>query len=141
MGGGVPDARRRACPRRRLVDVEVEPDDSDEPEDPALREAALRYGWGEPLSLVRRGFRCAWGTGWCHRTGTAASSSTGRLHDVAIVLVELVALGWSVLGDRIVPTSWNDGELIAHHRDAPVLISQRRARRHRLRRRGRPNQN
>ncbi len=46
---------------------------------------------------------------------------------MSIVLVELVAGGWSVLSDRLVPTMWVDGVLIAHPRDAPVLISQRRA--------------
>ncbi len=45
------------------VDVEVEPDDSPDSEAAALREAALRYGRSEPLSLVRLGFRFAWGSG------------------------------------------------------------------------------
>ena len=129
MGRCLPHARRCASARRRVVDVEVEPDEGDDPEDPALREAALRFGWGEPLSLVRRGFRCAWGSGLVPPDGHGCLVVNGPIHDVSIVLVELVAAGWSVLSDRLVPTTWNDSELLAHPRDAPVLISQRRARR------------
>ena len=111
------------------VDVDLAADDGDTAEDPALREAALRNGWGEPLSLVRRGFRCASGTGVVPPDGRGCLILQGSVHDVAIVLVELVGSGWSVLGDRIVPTRWHDGELLAFPRVAPAIISQRRARR------------
>jgi hypothetical protein len=114
------------------IDVEVEQDHRDEPEDPALREAALRFGWGEPLSFVRRGFRCAWGTALVPPEGIGCLIVNGSIHDVSIILVELVAAGWSVLSDRFVPTTWHEGELLGHPRDAPVLISRRRARRNEL---------
>jgi hypothetical protein len=106
------------------IDVEVEPGSgNDTSEEPSLREAALRYGWGEPLSLVRRGFRCAWGTAMVPPEGGGSLLLNGRVHDIAIVLVELVAQGWSVLADRLVPTTWLDGDLVASPGEAPVLIS------------------
>jgi hypothetical protein len=109
------------------VDVDLEPDDRVPPEDPAPRDAALRHGWGEPLALVRQGFRCAWGTAMVPPDGGGCLVVGGSVHDVAVVLVELVGLGWSVLSDRIVPTRWTDGELVAFPRAAPVLMSKRRA--------------
>jgi hypothetical protein len=114
------------------IHVELEPDLSDEPEEPALRESALRFGWGEPLSWVRRGYRCAWGSGLVAPDGNGCLIVRGSMHDVAIVLLELVSDGWSVLADHIVPTAWADGVLQAYPRDAPVLVSDRRARRREL---------
>jgi hypothetical protein len=106
------------------IDVEVEPGSgNDTSEESSLREAALRYGWGEPLSLVRRGFRGAWGTAMVPPEGGGSLALNGRVHDVAIVLAELVGHGWSVLADRLVPTTWVDGDLVASPREAPVLIS------------------
>jgi hypothetical protein len=106
------------------IDVDVEPGSgNDTSEESSLREAALRYGWGEPLSLVRRGFRCAWGTAMVPPEGGGGLVLNGRVHDVAIVLAELVGHGWSVLADRLVPTTWVDGDLVASPREAPVLVS------------------
>jgi hypothetical protein len=47
----------------------------------------------------------------------------GESHDVALVTLELARRDWSVLGDRLVPTTWVDGRLVAHPRVAPLLIS------------------
>ncbi len=114
------------------VDVEIELDQADPPEDPALREAALRHGWAEPLGFVRQGYRCAWGSALAPPDGHGCLIVNGTMHDVAVVLLELVSDGWSVLADHLVPARWVDGRLVAFPADAPVLVSDRRARRREL---------
>ena len=111
------------------VEVEVEHDQDEPPEDPALREAALRHGWAEPLALVRQGFRCARGSALAPPDGRGCLVLNGTMHDVAVILLELASDGWSVLADHLVPTRWVDGRLVAFPTDAPVLVSDRRAER------------
>lgn len=112
------------------VDVEVEPDDGDDREDPALREAALRHGWGEPLSLVRLGFRCVGGIGLVDADGAGCLVITGTPRDTAIVMLELVSDGWKVIGDRLVPITCDTTGFVAHPRSSPVLVSREWAQRY-----------
>lgn len=116
-------------------EVAVAPEEGcgpDDGEDPALREAALRYGWGEALSFARRGFSLAHGAAICPPATTPAQPAetclilTGDPHDAAIVILHLVGLGWTVMGDKYTPTLWEDGALVAHPRTAPVLVAARR---------------
>ncbi len=109
------------------VEAQVEPDGAAAPE-VAERERALRFGWGEPLSLVRRGFACA------NASGVVAPDScqgclllVGDPNDTSVVLPELTRRGWSVLGDRFVPTTWDELGLLAHPRDGPVLVPRARS--------------
>ncbi len=115
------------------IEVSVEPAapaDSDAPdagEDDTLREQALRYGWAEGLSFARRGFTLA---------GGAAMSPPGDAdgclilcgdpHDAAIVMIELVKQGWTVMGDRFTPTQWEGPTLVAYPRQAPLIIAAQR---------------
>ncbi len=107
------------------VDVTAETGGS---EDPYLRAQALRYGWAEGLSFVRRGYLIASGAAAC--PGTSSPSCvlfSGDPHDVAIVLAELVRRhGWAVMGDRFTPVRWQGDDLVAVGREAPVLIARRR---------------
>lgn len=52
---------------------------------------------------------------------------TGTIHDVGIVLLELVTDGWTVLADHLVPARWVGDSLLVFPRAAPVLVSHRRA--------------
>lgn len=93
-----------------------------------MRERALRYGWAEPLSLVRQGFQLFGGAGVVPPGGGSSCLMLhGDVHDTALVLLAFVSLGWSVLGDRFVPTRWQEGQLVAYPTDSPVLLSKRRA--------------
>lgn len=113
------------------VDVEPDPTGS---EDHTLREQALRFGWAEGLSWARRGYQLASGSAVCPPgTGPAETGSvgcvllTGDLHDVRMVLADLVKRSWRVMSDRITPTQWENGRLIAHPREAPILMARRHA--------------
>jgi hypothetical protein len=108
-------------------DVVAEPDHSVRAEEIGLRQDALRYGWAEPLSLVRRGYRCAWGTALVSPAGDTCMVLQGGPHGVGLVFAELVGLGWHLVSDRIVPTDWVEGQLLAFPREAPALISRQRA--------------
>lgn len=107
--------------------IDGEDDHPDAGEDPELREAALRHGWAEGLSWARRGFRMAGGAAVCPPADDLSCLVlSGDPHDVAIVLIQLVNQGWTVMGDKYTPTKWDDGVLVASARSAPVLISARR---------------
>lgn len=93
----------------------------------ANRERALRFGWGEPLSFARRGLRCAGGAAVVPPTDDACLLLVGAPHDATNILIELTDRGWSVMGDRITPTEWQDAALVAHPRLAPLLASRPRA--------------
>lgn len=92
-----------------------------------MRERALRFGWGEPLSFARRGFRLAHGAAVGPVAGDSCMLLLGDPHDVAIVLIELTLNGWGVLGDRPTPLAWDGQVLTAHPRSAPIVVSKRRA--------------
>lgn len=117
--------------------VEIMPE-SDPEEDSTMRERALRFGWAEGLSLVRRGFSLASGAAVQLPEPTAHESSddgaesgalilTGDPHDVVIVIAELVERGAKVIADRFTPVQWEQGRLTAYPRAAPVLMASRRA--------------
>lgn len=99
----------------------------DDPDTAELRERALRSGWGEPLSFARRGFHLAHGAAVGPLDGETCMLVLGDQHDTAIVLLNLVRLGWAVLGDRPIPLEWDGLVLTAHPRSAPVVVSERRA--------------
>jgi len=111
--------------------------DTDQPEDVELRRAALVNGWGEPLALLRTGYELIHGTALrppanADQHSTVALVLTGHSHDVIIVSLGLLATGWQLIADRLVPVTWDDatGVLTAHPRPAPMLASGRRARAH-----------
>ncbi len=52
----------------------------------------------------------------------------GDPHDVVIVIADLVDRGWTVMSDRYTPVRWEEDRLIAHPREAPILMASRRAR-------------
>ena len=96
-------------------------------DDHALREQALRYGWGDPLSWVRRGFHLVGGAA----VGPADSNSCvlllGDPHDVTIIVLELARQGWQLLSDRPTPVAWDEAGLMAQPREAPLVVATRRA--------------
>lgn len=96
-------------------------------EDAQTRQRALRYGWAEGLSLVRRGFMLAAGAAVVHPETAEATILTGDPHDVAVALVELSNRGWLALSDRLTPLRWDDDRLMAHPREAPILLASARA--------------
>lgn len=129
------------------VDVTVDPLDSgsdvaDEPhhppaasspgapssDTPEMREAALRHGWGEALSWARRGYLCLGGGAVTPDPTKGCVVITGELHEFGRVLPELAQRGWGFLSDRYTPAQWDGGALLAYPREAPVLLSRRRAR-------------
>ena len=93
----------------------------------AARERALRFGWGEPLSFARRGFRCTGGAAAVPPLGGSCLLLHGEPHDTAIILLELARRGWTIMGDRFTPIEWHGDTLLAHAREAPILVSRRRA--------------
>ena len=95
--------------------------DSDE-----QKEAALRHGWGEPLSLARRGFRLAGGAGVVAPGDGPCLILAGDPHDAAAVLLALAHRGWRILADRVTPVEWVGDLLFAHPRQAPILAAKRR---------------
>lgn len=97
-----------------------------EPRD--LRERALRYGWGEPLSWVRRGFHMVGGAALGPADSDACVLLLGDPHDIAIVALELLKHDWCLLSDRPTPVTWDADHLMAQPREAPLLVSKRRAR-------------
>lgn len=96
-------------------------------EDHALREQALRYGWGDPLSWVRRGFHLVGGAAVGPTDSDACLLLLGDPHDVAIIVLELASQGWQLLSDRPTPVRWDDTGLMAQPREAPMLVAKRRA--------------
>ena len=97
-------------------------------EDHRLRERALRYGWGEPLSWVRRGFQMVGGAALGPADSDTCVLLLGDPHDVAIVALELLEQDWRLVSDRPTPVKWNGEDLMAQPREAPLLVSKRRAR-------------
>lgn len=105
------------------VSVVVEPGGKEA----ALREGALRYGWGEALSFLRRGFHLASGAAVCPPSnGPACVILNGNPHDTAILIIELTRVGWTVMGDRFTPTVWQGDHLVAWPRQAPLIVSETR---------------
>ena len=102
-----------------------QPDDEDDSLE--MRERALRFSWGEPLSFARRGFRLTHGAAVGPVDSDDCMLILGDPHDVAIVLIELFHLGWGILGDRPTPLTWDSSVLTAYPRSAPVVASERRA--------------
>jgi hypothetical protein len=106
--------------------VTVTADPSDD-EDLVLKEQALRWGWGEGLSFVQRGFQLAGGAAACPPgESTECLILPGDPHDVAMVLAALAQLGWSIMGDRYTPVRWEGSSLVAEPRQAPLIMAQRR---------------
>lgn len=89
-----------------------------------LRRQALRYGWGEALSWIRRGFALLNGAAVCppgpKEDGCLILS--GDPHDTAILILELAGQGWTVLGDCYTPMTWRGDDLVAWPREAPLLF-------------------
>ena len=113
------------------IDVTVD----DTVEEPTLRESALRDGWGEPLSLVRRGFRLLTGTALVAPDRPGCLVLTGSAGHPAMITAHLLAAGWRPLADGVVPVASShdgtidiDGAVVAHPRSAPLLLPRRWAR-------------
>ena len=88
-------------------EVDVEPPPSGDADDAERREAALTFGWALPLSLARRGYRFAWGNCLVDPGGVGGLIVHGYPQDEEIVLLELLANGWTVLADHFVPVRWS----------------------------------
>ncbi len=111
------------------VDVEV----SRETPDPDAVALALRHGWGEPLSYVRRGYHLLGATVVTAPGSSAAVLLTGTIGDVELFWLGLAHRGWGVLGERLVPVSCVRGVVLAHVRSAPPVATAAWARRAGLR--------
>lgn len=98
-------------------------------DDPDRRARALRFGWAEPLSYARRGFACTSATGAVDPDRAGCLLLVGGPDRVSIAVLRLAELGWSFLGSGIIPTRWEGDELVAHPRDAPMLVAAKRAQR------------
>ncbi len=92
-----------------------------------FKEQALRFGWGEPLSLVRRGFVLAEGVAVVPAGSDGCILIHGDAHDTAIVALELALRSWTILADRVVPLEFGETGVLAHPRSAPLLAARRRA--------------
>ncbi len=104
-------------------------------ESATVRESALRHGWGEPLSFIRRGFRLLRGTALVAADRPGCLVVTGSASHTAMVTASLVADGWSVLADGVVPVATGDdgtigidGAVVAYPRTATLLLPRRWAR-------------
>lgn len=106
--------------------VSVQPDRPDDAE--AAR--ALALGWGEPLSLARRGLLLSAGASLCGPQCHEALLVRGSAHDVAMVVLVLAHEGWRLVANIPAPLRWEEGRLVAHPREAPLLASDRRATRY-----------
>jgi hypothetical protein len=93
--------------------------------DPAAA-AALRWGWGEPLSFLRRGSTLLLGTTLADPAGRALLL-TGGLRGVPRLAALLVARGWVLMADGLAPVSFpqGDGPVLAQARQAPLLLHSR----------------
>ena len=88
---------------------------------------ALWHGWATPLSLARQGHWLVNGVSVAPPDDHRALLVTGPAHDTAIVVIELVRLGWRLIADRPAPVRFTP-DLVAHPRQAPFVMSARRAR-------------
>ncbi|MGV1005392.1 MAG: hypothetical protein ACOYEV_11650 [Candidatus Nanopelagicales bacterium] len=98
----------------------------------AQLEAALRYGWGEPLSLARRGFLLLAAASVVAPSGNAVLVLAGDPYHLAIAISQLCQRGgWHLLADHPAPLTWVEAggvpHLVAHPRSAPLLMSLGRA--------------
>lgn len=91
-----------------------------------LRNNALRYGWGEPLSWVRRGYALLHGGCVTPDPAVGAILLTGDLHEFGRLLPAMTGAGWVIGSDRYTPTRWSGDDLVAEPTRAPILLSQRR---------------
>ncbi|MDO8309673.1 MAG: hypothetical protein Q7V58_15125 [Actinomycetota bacterium] len=87
--------------------------------------AALRHGWAGLLSWAHRGFALANSASLSR--GDRGLLVTGEPDDVAATLLGLSRQRFLVVSDRPAPTRWVDGTLVAHPRQAPILVPRRRA--------------
>lgn len=101
------------------------------------RHDALKYGWGEPLSLIRRGFRLVVGTALVAPKRQGCVIFAGSVSNTALVTSHLVARGYRPVADGVVPVAADtdgsidpggDGPVMAHPRTAPLLLPRRWAR-------------
>lgn len=115
------------------IDVDVERDaDFDNGSVAAQRNEdeirqALHFGWGDPLSLVRRHFVLAEGVAVVPPESDRCILVHGDVHDTAIVMLGLAMRGWRVLADRVVPLEFGESSVVAHPRSAPFIAARRRA--------------
>jgi hypothetical protein len=87
---------------------------------------ALLHGWGEPLSLARRGFVLAQGCAAVAPDSDEAILISGDAHDTAILALGLASSGWRILADRVVPLVFHKDRIEAHPRVSPIIASKRR---------------
>ena len=89
------------------------------------RFAALRLGWAEPLSWLRRGY---------HLTSASVAAPDGRALIVVgshrqqvVVLKALTDHGWLILADAMTPIRELDAGFEVCGREAPVIVAKRLA--------------
>ena len=95
-------------------------------DDPSI-EDALRWGWGELLSLRRRGFTLIFAAAAQRAAENGCLLISGAAHEVGRVVVALAAQSWLFLSDRTTPCRWDEGRLIATPTAAPIVAARRRA--------------
>ena len=114
-----PDGRIEVEPHRNRDSDAATPDEEE-------KCTALLYGWGEPLSLARRGFVLAHGIAAVAPHAESGLLVSGDSHDTAIVVLGLASRGWKVIADGVVPLSFDTDAVRIHPRQAPILVSKRR---------------
>lgn len=104
------------------IDTEPAPDAATGADD------ALRFGWGVPVSHLRRGRRLVMGGGLVD-TDDRCLVLHGPPAEAERVVVALIGLGWRVLSGRVQAVEVTADGVIAHPDDGSVLVHSRRAER------------
>lgn len=91
-------------------------------ESTVARERALRWGWGEQLSRVRRGHRLTRSTTVVDQAGRGLAI-VGTVHDQAILTVGLLRQGWRLLADQPTAMDWSGDQLVASPSAAPLVVA------------------
>ncbi|MDI1290918.1 MAG: hypothetical protein PSX37_13335 [bacterium] len=101
--------------------VAVEPEG---PDPTGQKAAALTHGWGELLASTRRGHALVLGAAVVSPDESASALLVcGTAHEVAPVVLALAGHGWLLLSDRPSPASWENDQLVAHPRSAPLVMA------------------
>lgn len=110
-------------------DIAVSPHGGSD-EDPQLvaqRERALRWGWAEPWSWLRRDYQLINGVAIGYPDEESCMVVLGDYSDCNRLVIKLIAEGWRLISDRSTPVRWESDVLYAQPREAPLLLSRHRA--------------
>jgi hypothetical protein len=110
-------------------DIAVSPHGGSD-EDPQLvaqRERALRWGWADSWSWLRRDYQLINGVAIGHPDEETCMVVLGDYGDCNRLVIRLIANGWRFISDRSTPVRWDTDGLYAQPREAPLLLSRHRA--------------